>query len=181
MIGIISSLIAGIMLKSYFMLSAPLVYLFSRKNRDLGLIAYFFYVLYIGEQVESSSVYSYRGLMTALIFALSSILLLNDVLSREAQMGKLEALTAVLIVFGLLVPEAFMAGAIFYFLAKFKLDLPIILLLSGMVLLFALLKDQLDILGGTSNQVMLLASFGVLTTVLTLLRRSLKKTEFQLF
>ena len=177
MIGVISSIIAGFMLKSYFMLSAPLVYLLSRKSRDFGILAYLLYTLYIAKQIVSTSVYSYDGLINSLVFALSSILLLNDVLEREVHLKKLEILTGALMLIGILVPEAFLAGAIFYFFVKFRLDVSILSLLLSIMLLFALLKSQLDFLGGTSNQIIILVSFGLFAIVLTLFKRNLKRAN----
>ena len=94
MIGVIASIIGGLMLREYIMLIAPVVFAISLKNRDAGLIAYFLYIIYSSSKVVSGDVYAYEELINALIFAFSGVLLLDDVLKRDIRMKKLEIIPA---------------------------------------------------------------------------------------
>jgi len=177
-IGVIASVISALILKNYFMLFSVLVFLFSRKNRDLGLIAYFIYSLFVSEHYIGIDIYYYTDLINSLIFAFSLILLLDDVLRREIVFGKLESLSSILMIGSLVVPEMFLAGTFFYFLVKFKPDLLVILSLVSLIAVFVIFKERLDLLGGATNQVMVLASFALFITVLTLIiKRNLKKVN----
>ncbi|WP_457754635.1 hypothetical protein [Thermococcus sp.] len=177
MIGLITTVVSGFILKNYFMLLSLPVFLLSRKSRDFGLIAYFLYALFVAKQPVGISVYYYEDLVKSLIFASALLLFLNDVLSRDVKVGRVEAIGSLLILSGLMVPEMFLAGVMFYFITHFKFSIHILLLLSGLVAIFVLFEKQLDVIGGTSNQIVILSSFAIFASILTLVRGNLKKVD----
>ncbi|ALM76399.1 hypothetical protein [Thermococcus barophilus] len=178
MIGLIATVASGLILKNYFMLLSLPVFLMSRKNRDLGLIAYFLYALFVAKQTTGISVYYYEDLVNSLIFASALLLFLNDVLSRDVKVGRIEVIATMLILSGLIIPEMFLAGTVFYFITSFELSIHILLLLSSLVIIFALFEEQLNTIGGTSNQIVILSSFAIFTSILTSVRGNLKKVDF---
>ena len=175
MIGVIASIVGGLMLREYIMLIAPVVFIVSLKNRDFGLIAYFLYIIYSSSKVVSGDVYTYEELINALIFAFSGVLLLDDVLKRDIRMKKLEIIPILFILLGVLLPESFLAGGVLYFLMmkpSLKVALPII----GSILAFAILKENL--LGlGASRQTVVFGSFALFTLTATFLMRDVKRVD----
>ncbi|MCO6042249.1 hypothetical protein [Thermococcus alcaliphilus] len=175
MIGVVASLLAGVILKEYALFASPLVFLLSLKNRDLGLVGYFVYVLYLGSKVFVGDVYVYDELMRGLVFLLSMVLLLEDVLKREVKVEKSEIVPVALILAGVLLPESFVAGAVVYFLAlkpEWKISAPVF----GVIVVFALFKGYISGLG-VSGQVVVFGSFTLFTIALAFLLRSLKRVE----
>ncbi|MBO8175034.1 MAG: hypothetical protein H0Z18_07230 [Thermococcus sp.] len=177
MIGLIATVISGFILKNYFMLLSLPVFLLSRKSRDLGLIAYSLYALFVAKQSVGASVYYYEDLVNSLIFASALLLFLNDVLSRNVKGERVEVIASLLILSGLIIPEMFLAGMVFYFIMQFKVSLHILLLLGGLMAIFVLFEKQLNVIGGTSNQIVILSSFAIFTSILTLIRGNLKKVD----
>lgn len=176
MIGIVSTVIAGLMMGNYVLLLSPLVYLISLKNRDAGLVAYFLFALYTGGEVSSSSLYAYDGLVTALVYASSMVLLLDDCLLKK-KMSRLELLATPFLLGGIVVPEAFIAGAVFYFAVRFRIDRRVAGLTGAMLILFIAVRGYLDFPGGASNQDAVLAAFALFLAGITTLRGNLKKAE----
>ncbi|NJE77288.1 hypothetical protein [Thermococcus sp. ES12] len=177
MIGVVASVLAGFVAGTYVTLLAPIVYLLGLRNRDLGLVAYLVYVLYLGNSVTVPTLYSYSGLVNALSLSLASILLLDDVLKRRPAFGKAELLAAAFMALGLAVPEAFLAGAVFYFLLRFRMDARIFAFLGAVTAAFLIFRGQLDFPGAASTQVMAMAAFGIFLAVSSLTWKNLKKRE----
>jgi len=175
MIGVIASVIGGLVLREYIMLIAPVVFIVSLKNRDAGLVGYFLYIIYSSLKVVSGDVYTYEELINALIFAFSGVLLLDDVLKRDIRMKKLEIIPVLFILFGVLLPESFLAGGVLYFLMM-KPSLRVALPIIGSILAFALLKENL--LGlGASGQAVVFGSFALFTLTATFLIRDVKRVD----
>jgi len=112
MIGVIASIIGGLMLREYLMFVALVVFIISLKNRDAGLIAYFLYIIYSSSKVVSGDVYTYEELINALIFAFSGVLLLDDILRRSVRVRKHEIIPILFILLGVLLPESFLAAGV---------------------------------------------------------------------
>jgi len=175
MIGLIASIVGGLILKEYVLLGAIPVFLVSIKNRDMGLVAYFLYIIYVSSKVLSVDVYVYEELITALVFAISGVLLLEDVLKREVRIREVEIIPLLFILFGFLLPESFIAGGIIYFLnlrPHWKAGVPIV----GAVMLLLLTRRYVEGLGA-SAQVALFGGFTVFTLVATFLTKEVKKVE----
>ncbi|ASJ15369.1 hypothetical protein [Thermococcus radiotolerans] len=182
MIGVVASILAGFVAGTYITLLAPLVYILALKNRDLGLVAYLIYILYLGGSVEASTLYSYSGLVTTLALSLASILLLDDVLKRKPTFGRVELLTTLFMVVGLVVPEAFLAGVMFYFLLRFRLGVGIFAFLVAMVSVFLIFRSSLDFPGSAATQALVVSAFGIFLAVSSLVWKNLKKREmFRLY
>ncbi|RLF84056.1 hypothetical protein DRN48_06520 [Thermococci archaeon] len=175
MIGVIASIIGGLMLREYIMLIAPVVFIISLKNRDAGLVGYFLYIIYSSSKVVSGDVYTYEELINALIFAFSGVLLLDDILKRDIRMKKLEIIPVLFILLGVLLPESFLAGGVLYFFMM-KPSLRVALPIIGSILAFAILKENL--LGlGPSGQTVVFGSFALFTLAATFLMRDVKRVE----
>jgi len=175
MIGVIASIIGGLMLREYVMLIALVVFIVSLKNRDAGLIAYFLYIIYSSSKVVSGGVYNYGELINALIFAFSGVLLLDDVLKREVRVRKHEVIPIVFVLLGFVIPENFLAGGVLYFLMM-KPSLRVALPIIGSILAFAILKENL--LGlRASGQAVVFGSFALFTLTTTFLMRDIKRVD----
>ena len=175
MIGVIASIIGGLMLREYLMFVALVVFIISLKNRDAGLIAYFLYIIYSSSKVVSGDVYTYEELINALIFAFSGVLLLDDVLKRDIRMKKLEIIPILFILLGVLLPESFLAGGVLYFL-MIKPSLRVALPIIGSILAFVVLKENL--LGlGASGQAVVFGSFALFTLAIAFLMRDIKRVD----
>ncbi|NJE25876.1 hypothetical protein E3E22_04420 [Thermococcus sp. MV5] len=71
MIWGIIAIITGLVLRSKAIVLIPLVYLLARKNKDLGLIAYFFYGVALIGDVFVKDILSFEALKALLLGALS--------------------------------------------------------------------------------------------------------------
>jgi len=175
MIGVIASIIGGLMLREYLMFVALVVFIISLKNRDAGLIAYFLYIIYSSSKVVSGDVYTYEELINALIFAFSGVLLLDDILRRSVRVRKHEIIPILFILLGVLLPESFLAGGVLYFLMM-KPSLRVALPIIGSILAFAILKENL--LGlRASGQAVVFGSFALFTLTATFLMRDVKRVD----
>ena len=175
MIGVIASIIAGVMLKEYVMLAAPVVVALSLKNRDLGLLGYFLYIIYSSSKVVVGDVYTYGELLDALVFAFSGVLLLEDVLRGSLRFRKGETIPVVFIILGLVFPESFLAGGVLHFLMlrpDWRVALPVV----GVVVAFAILRENLTNLGA-SGQAVVFGSFALFTLAAAFLTKDLKRVE----
>lgn len=115
MIGLMATLVEALVLHNYpLFVGALAVFLLSLKSRDLGLVGYFIYVLYFAQRVELTSLYSYDGLTTALTFGFAMLLLLEDVLRGKLQIDRTEIVPSILILGGVFIPEAAIAGGLLY-------------------------------------------------------------------
>ncbi len=177
MIGVISVVIAGIITGNHVLLLAPVVYLAGLRSRDVGLVAYLIFALYAGGRLPPTDLYTYDGLVTSLVFSGSMVLLLDDSLRGKTKPGILELLVLPLMLLGVLVPEAFIAGAVFYFARGFRVDVRVAAILVTASAIFFLLRNYLGGLGSAPDQVAVLAGFSMFLAVLTMLRGNLKKVD----
>ncbi|ACS89079.1 hypothetical protein [Thermococcus sibiricus] len=175
MIGVVASIIGGLILKEYVMFIAPILFGLSLKNRDFGLVGYFLYIIYSSSKVVSGDVYTYEELMNALIFGFSGVLLLDDVLRREVRVRKPEIIPILFVLFGFVIPESFLAGGVLYFLMM-KPDLKVALPVVGVILAFAIFKENL--LGlGASGQAVVFGGFVLFTLTVAFLMREVKRVD----
>lgn len=175
MIGVIASVIAGLVLNEYVMFIGPVVFALSLKNRDLGLVGYFLYILYSGSKVVAGDVYTYGELMNALMVAFSGVLLLDDVLRGSVRFRKSELIPTLFILLGLVLPESFLAGGVLYFIMlrpDWRAALPVI----GVIVALVLLRENLTNLGA-SGQAVVFGSFALFTLALSFLMKDLKRVE----
>ena len=175
MIGVVASLIAAILLRNYAMLVTPVVFAIALRKRDLGLVAYFLYAVYTASKVLARDLYLYDELIGALVFALSTLLLLEDVLKGGLRVEKVEVLPLAFLPLGVFLPEAFIAGGILYFLAlkpAWKVAVPG----AGVLVVFVLLRDYISGLG-PSAQVLVLGSFALFTLALASFLKDVNKVD----
>ncbi|MDI3475596.1 MAG: hypothetical protein PWQ79_2302 [Thermococcaceae archaeon] len=175
MIGVLASILAGIWLREYTLFLAPLVYLVALKNRDLGLLSYLVYAIYTANRVVVGDIYSYPFLINGLLFALSALLLLDDVLLRKTRLEKVDLITLLLILSGLLLPEGLVAGALLHFL-KLRPDWKVGTVVLGAIATFALFREQISGLGASGSSV-ILGGFTLLAIAAAFLMRDLKGVE----
>ena len=175
MIGVLASIIGAIVLYNPYMLLSPAVFLLALKNRDLGLLAYFLYVLYVSQKSMALDVYSYGDVLVILVFSASSLLLLDDVLRRKLKVDRLELLASVFVMAGVLFPEAIVAGAVLHFL-RLRVDwralLPLALLPGTLLLFRGTLSDL-----GTAGQVVVFGTFTLVVLALAFLLWERKGVE----
>jgi len=175
MIGFLGAFIAGIALKNYSLLLAPLLYPLSRKNRDWGLLGYIILLLYSSSRLSSTSLYTYFGLVGSLTYGLSMLLLLDDVLTAgKSRKMELSALPVMLL--GLIFPEALVVGVIFVLLLRLGVDRRWAIPLT-LPLIFLLFRRYLDVSGGVYNQVAVVGGVTLVLLAATAVGRNLKKME----
>lgn len=80
MIWGIIAIIGGLILRARAVVLIPLVYLLARKDRDLGLIAYFFYAVALMNDVFVRDVLSFETLKTILLGAFPALMVLREIL-----------------------------------------------------------------------------------------------------
>ena len=80
MIWGIIAVIGGLILRARAVVLIPLVYLLARKDRDLGLIAYFFYAVALMNDVFVRDVLSFETLKTILLGAFPALMVLREIL-----------------------------------------------------------------------------------------------------
>lgn len=178
MIGLIATLVEALVLHNYLLLVGALtVFLLSLKSRDFGLVGYFVYVLYFVQRVEVISLYSYDGLIKALTFGFAALLLLEDILHGELQIDKTEIVPSILILLGLIIPEAAIAGGLLYLAVRVPSAWGV-LFGSVALALVILLRSTLESLG-TSGQVALVSAVALgAAATLYLLRGPEGRTMF---
>ncbi|EHR79120.1 hypothetical protein OCC_01284 [Thermococcus litoralis DSM 5473] len=80
MIWGIVAVIGGLILGSKAVVLIPLVYLLTRKSKDLGLLAYFFYGIVLVNEVSFSDVISFGSLKGFLLGVVPSLGVLREIL-----------------------------------------------------------------------------------------------------
>lgn len=80
MIWGIIAVIGGLILRARAVVLIPLVYLLARKDRDLGLIAYFFYAVALMNDVFVRDVLSFETLKVILLGAFPALMVLREIL-----------------------------------------------------------------------------------------------------
>ena len=80
MIWGIIAVIAGLVLRSKAIVLIPLVYLLTRKNKDLGLIAYFFYGVALIGDVFVKDILSFDALKALLLGAFPALMVFREIL-----------------------------------------------------------------------------------------------------
>lgn len=175
MIGLIASIIAGFIAGTYTTLFAIIPYVLALKNRDVGLVAYLVYILYIGGSFTVPTIYSYHEIVVTLVFSLALLLLLDDILTRRLSLGRLEKLTLILMLLGLVIPEAFIAAALFYFVIKFRPSVLVLVFSISVIVVFIMLRSLLNVPGSAANQALIVSAFGIFLVVSSAFWKNLKK------
>ncbi|ASJ03595.1 hypothetical protein A3L09_10165 [Thermococcus profundus] len=177
MIGIAASLALAVYLRSYVPLIGVAVWLLSRRNRDLGLLAYSVYALYIANFLRVDTIYLYIPLVEALAVASSALLLLEDVLRGGTRRDRVEFVLSVLVLGGAVSPELLVAGAVLYLALKLRLDYVSVIVSTALLVFLLLFQESLDINGGASLQVGVVSAFGVFLLLYSLTRINIKKVK----
>lgn len=177
MIGVVASIALALYLRSYVPLLGVGAWLLSLRDRDLGLLGFSVYVLYLANSVPIETVYFYIPAVESLAVALSVVLLLEDVLKRSKKVEGIEAVLSLIVLGGALFPELLVAGAVVYLLTKLRLDyvaLSIALFLPVVLILF---EGNLNIRGGSSLQAGMISAFAVFVMAYGLTRVNVKKVK----
>jgi hypothetical protein len=169
MIGIVAAIIGGLIVGLKTPLLSPVIYL-SKFRKDLFLILFFVYCLVLGYELEITNIYN-ANLITIFAVLLPSILLLDAGLRGESS-GLVGYILVVAILIGWFVREVFVIAvllALFYHFSKdnpkrgvFVVVVSISLLIVGLV--FG--KSMLNLLGGSSTQVVFISAISILIVLL---------------
>ncbi|WP_048150662.1 hypothetical protein [Palaeococcus ferrophilus] len=174
MIGVAAVIISSLVLGQPVLLLGIFPFILSMRSRDAGLGAYFLYAPYVASKVPPLNLYSYLDGISILIFALSLLLLLEDVLRSTIKIKKTELAAGAIMLLSPLFPEAFIVGALLY-LASLRPE-PLVMLAPAMVTVVMLIaRDTLQNLGG-SGGVLVLGGFTALTAILLALK-NVKSSE----
>ncbi|WP_297465085.1 hypothetical protein [Thermococcus sp.] len=98
MIGLVASLLAGIVLKKWIFGLAVIPYLLRLRGRNPSLIAFYLYVLVVVLSLPSHSIYTHRGFVLAVVSSTSVFLLLDEILGGIRWDRTELVMTAVLLV-----------------------------------------------------------------------------------
>jgi len=155
MIWGIIAVIGGLILRAKAVVLIPLVYLLARKDRDLGLLTYFFYAVVLMNDVFVGDFLSFETLEVILLGVLPSLMVLREIL----------------------------VGVDFRESYKFKksdmevfLDLKVWVFVLIVVGLMAFVKFKYEYLYTVENQVSLIAGLTIIFLLLTL-REDVKRLE----
>ncbi|ASJ10304.1 hypothetical protein A3L12_02830 [Thermococcus sp. P6] len=90
MIWGIIAIIAGLILRAKAVVLIPFVYLLARKDKDLGLIAYFFYTVALIGEVTVSDLLSLGALKAFLLGAFPALMVLREILTGKVTVSKIK-------------------------------------------------------------------------------------------
>lgn len=168
MIGVVAVIISSLVLEQPVLLLGLVPFALSLRNRDAGLGAYFLYAPYVASKVPPLNPYRYLDGISILIFALSLLLLLEDVLRATLTIRKIEIAAGAMVLLSPLFPEAFVGGALLY-LASLRPE-PLVMGVPAILAVVMLIaRDTLQNLGG-SGVVLVFGGFTALTAVLLALK-----------
>ncbi|ADC64586.1 hypothetical protein Ferp_0409 [Ferroglobus placidus DSM 10642] len=169
MIAVVAAIIGGLLTGLKTPLLSPVIYL-SKFKRDIFLILFFVYCLALGYELEITNVYD-DNLITIFAVILPSILLLDAGLKGESR-SLFGYILFVAISIGWFVREVFVIAVLLALLYHFSKDNPkrgvfavlvsISLLIAGLV--FG--KSTLNLLGGSSTQVVFISAISILIVLL---------------
>lgn len=166
--GIIAT-ITSLLLKSKAVVLVPIVYLLARKNKDLGLLAYFFYTIILMNDVFVNDFLSFDALKGILLGVFPSLMMLGEILSGGNTKKTGESYRDFLHHVG-----TFKVGFSLNFESIIELA-PEILLLLTLVGVMGFLKLRYEYLLTTENQVAIMAGIAILYSLLNL--RDTKKVK----
>jgi len=116
MIGLIASLLAGVVLKRWVFALAVFPYFLRLRGRNTSLVAFYVYVLILVLSLPGESLYTHSGILMAVSTASSVFLLLDDVL-RGVNITRLSLILSGVLLASAVYDYAFvlaMLGVVFY-------------------------------------------------------------------
>ncbi|AFK22125.1 hypothetical protein [Pyrococcus sp. ST04] len=114
MIGLISTIIGGAILKVWATVLVPLMYLAGRKSKDFAYLTFFAFVLIAMNEITVKSLFSYDSIRVFLLLVLPSLIALSESVSlQEFKLRKVDLIPISLFVLGLL-HEGFFYLGLFY-------------------------------------------------------------------
>ncbi len=180
MIAVIAAVIGGLIAGIKTPLFSPALYL-AKSKKDLFLILFFFYSLSLGYEIEMSSVY-YGSSIPVFTIILPAVLVLDSGL-RGMDKDLVQYIFIAPMLIGLLLKEMFIVGITLTLLYHFYRDHPsrgvVFVLISVFLLITALFLGEgaLNLLGGSSSQVVFISAIGVFTA---LIFRLVNRTKIKL-
>ncbi|RLI81590.1 hypothetical protein DRP04_05755 [Archaeoglobales archaeon] len=178
MIGVIAAVIGGLITGLKTPLLSPVIYL-SKFRKDLFLILFFVYCLALGYELEITNIYN-ANLITIFAVILPSVSLLDAGLRGESR-GLVSYILVVAILIGWFVKEIFIIAVLIALFYHFSKDYPkrgvFVVLVSISLLTVGLVfgKSILNMLGGSSTQVVFISAISIL--IVLLFWRKFRKTE----
>jgi len=175
--GVTSSIVCGVVLGLKTTFFAPLVWVTSLWRRELTMVVFAIYCVSLSHEFFVSSVYAID--YDALLLILSTILLIDSSLKTNLKTNddEIDYVLTCLILLGLIAREFLIVTIAMAFAYNFWKDKPklgvLVVSLTITVLTFALilLRNSLDVLGGSSSQVAFMGAFlSIVTVVLMKIR-----------
>jgi|Deesub1362A_J573_1020465.scaffolds.fasta_scaffold05320_2 hypothetical protein len=182
MIWLVIFLVSGIILKVKVVAALPLVYLISKRNKDFGLLSYFFYIILLLSEIQLSNLFSFESFRISVLVAIPSVMCLSEILQGFEKPRGMRSYSIILLSIMGLIHEVFLVFAVFSaLLMKLSVeDLKNTMKSKVTVLLFALLLIsfislwKLEILY-IENQI---AVVGSAVIIAILMLRDVKKVDF---
>ncbi|USS41072.1 hypothetical protein NF865_02315 [Thermococcus aggregans] len=155
MIWGVIAIIGSLLLRAKAVVLIPLVYLLARKSKDLGLLAYFFYAIWLMNDVFVKDFLSFEAIKVLLLGVLPSLMVLREVLVGVEFRGS----------YNFKKPDM-----------KVFLDLRVVVFVLVVVGLMVVLRLRYEYLYTVENQVSLMAGLSMMFLLLSL-KREVKKVE----
>ncbi len=170
MIAVVAAIIGGLIagLKTPLILP-PVIYL-SKFRKDVVLILFFVYCLALGYEFEVANIYN-ADIIAIFAVILPSVLILDAGLRGENE-GLINYILIVTILIGWFVRVIFIIAVLIAFFYHFSKDRPkrgIFVVVTGTSLLivgFVFGEEMLNLLGGSSTQVVFISAISILVVLL---------------
>lgn len=172
MISISASIVLGLVLDIKILFFSPLVYLLSYWRKETFLIAFLFYSLFLGYEFKLEDLYKLE--IHAISILIATILLLEEGINVR-KMRSLDYLLSLSMLFGILFVEATLIILLLSFFHRFYQDIPkkgilALLLPIFLIFIFIFLEPQIDFLGSTATQAMVISSITALVCLIFIRR-----------
>ena len=174
MIGVISTIIGGLIFKVKITILSPLIYISSKIRKDLFLILFIIYCISIGYFVDIKNISSNKSLLAFFTIIMPTIFLLEDGLKSDFGMDIYKLILCSFIITGLYYNEIYIFS-IFVVLIYYLLDellirkfllvvLPILVLYT---IIYFLCKYYIaQYIGSTPTQVTVLAAVSIFVSLI---------------
>jgi len=177
-IGVLLSIASAYVAGTYVGALSVIPWILSLKRRDVGLLAFFVYAVYLGNSIEVSSVYSYPSLLVVLSVSLALVVLLDDILTSKVVPERRELIAIPFVLTGFFLPESLIVGEGLVIVSRLRMGKIASLSVAVVVLAFAVLWKTVDYADSAPVQVAVAAAVGIFVILVSLSWKTFKKCSF---
>ncbi len=171
MISVASAIIGGIIAGVYMPFTAPIVYASSRCSKRIFLLFFSLYTISLGYEYELTNIYQ-SDLMPLLAIVIPTLLLLDSGLRDDLRFSVPHLFFSLILLLGLIFPEIYFIGLMMILIYYFKDDfstrgfLAVFVGVTILLLGFYILKDFLNVIGGSSTQTAFISSIAIFSVLI---------------